>query len=400
MKEVLKKQPQFILFTIILGFFSGFGQTYCVSIFNGALERLLKINIEEIAKIYGLATLFASFLLPFIGKLLDKSKLGIFTLITVVFLSLSFLLFSQVSNIYMLFIAYFLIRLLGQSTIPLIGSTAISKSFGKYRGSVLSLKSIGKSLGEGIIPLFVIYLLTSFGFKESNQIIGFLLAVFLIPTAIFLVKSFTMKPLYEENVNVNEIRSDQSSFDKIKKDFRLYLLILANVALGFILTGVFFHNQYFISHQKISIAIWGSAFIIYSIVQLISTFIFGYLVDKIGSYKLVMFKYIPLIVGFLVYQNFIHQSSIHIMFACFGLSVGISSATSGSLMAEIFGEKSLGKINGINMMFIVLSTSIAPYIFSVTLKSFGVSQAINGINLILIISTGLLFLTLKLYKRK
>ncbi len=400
MKEVLKKQPKFILFTIILGFFSGFGQTYCISIFNGDLVKILGVNIEEIAKIYGLATLFASFFLPFIGKMLDRSTLKTFTLITTIFLSLSFLLFSNVMNIYLLFIAYFFIRLLGQSTIPLIGSTAISKSFGKYRGSVLSLKSIGKSLGEGLIPIFVIYLLSRFEFVVTTQIIGGISAIFLIPAALFLVNSFKMEPLYEENISTNEIRSTDSSFDIIKRDYRLYLLILANIALGFILTGVFFHNQFFIDYQSLSFTIWGGAFISYSLVQLASTFIFGYLVDQYGSHKLVVLKYFPLIIGFIVYQYYIHPVSIHIMFACFGLSVGISSATSGSLMAEIFGEKSLGRITGVFMMFVVLSTSVAPFIFSKILKIYGVSQTINFINIFLILSTLLLIMTLKLYRKK
>jgi len=400
MKEVLKKQPQFILFTIILGFFSGFGQTYCISMFNGDLETILSIDIEDIAKIYGLATFFASFFLPYIGKLLDRSSLKMFTLLTAVLLSLSFLAFSFVFNVYLLFMTYFFIRLLGQSTIPLIGSTAISKSFGKYRGSVLSLKSIGKSLGEGVIPIFVIFLLLNFEFTITVQIIAALLALFLIPSALLLVNSFKMIPLYEENVAANQIRSNESDFNIIKKDYRLYLLLISNVALGFILTGVFFHNKYFIDYQSLPLSSWGKAFISYSIVQLLSIFGAGLLVDRLGSHRLITFKYIPLIIGLLIYQLNINPLSVHIMFACFGLSVGISSATAGSVMAEIFGEKNLGRINGINMMFIVISTSIAPFIFSKFFKTWGVSETINYMNFFLIVSTFLLVITIKLYRKR
>ncbi len=399
MKKVFIQHWPFVIFTILVGFFSGFGQTYCLALFNDVISELTGLKLNSIAKVYGFATLGAAFLVPVSGYLIDRYPLKVIISIIGIGLYGSFFLLGIANNIYLLFVAYLFIRFLGQSSLPMVGDTAVSKYFGQYRGKLLGFKNLGKSLGEGFIALLVIYCLSQTDFKFTSHLIGLGFLVLLIPFSFLLLKNFKEKVHYDEKEHVKKVRKKYDFFTAIKEP-RFMILVLGNLALGFVLTGVFFHFKFLINYQNWSKELWAGSFIFYSISQLIFTFITGFYVDKKGSFTFFYYKFVPLIIGFIILLLFKSKFACVLMFISFGISVGMANATGTSLYAELFGEKFLGKVGGVSWAIVVVSTAIAPSLFNFLLENYGVKLTLCLIIGYLIFSSFLLRYSIHLYKKE
>ena len=103
-----------ILFGFIFTFFSSFGQSFFLGLFNPSIRETLSISHGQFGTIYASATLLSSFILVWVGKKIDDMNIVKFASYVVVFLSISSFLFSQISSIIFLFFAIFLMRLSGQ----------------------------------------------------------------------------------------------------------------------------------------------------------------------------------------------------------------------------------------------------------------------------------------------
>lgn len=134
----------FIVFIAALGvFFSGPGQTYSVSVFIDSYIAEFGWSRSFVSSMYSMGTLGAGMLLPLVGRLVDKR--GSRFMVTAVAAVFGFvcLYMSFVGNPIMLFVGFFLVRLLGQGSMSLVPSTLVPQWFVSRRGRALSLIALG-----------------------------------------------------------------------------------------------------------------------------------------------------------------------------------------------------------------------------------------------------------------
>ena len=72
MKNFFLSDPKLLLFGFLLTFFSCYGQTFFISIFNIEIRSFYNLSDGEFGLIYGLATITSSFVLIWFAKLIDK----------------------------------------------------------------------------------------------------------------------------------------------------------------------------------------------------------------------------------------------------------------------------------------------------------------------------------------
>ena len=118
-----------ILFGFIFTFFSSFGQSFFLGLFNQSIRETLSISHGQFGTIYASATLLSSFILVWVGKKIDDMNIVKFASYVVILLSVSSFLFSQISSIIFLFFTFFLMRLSGQGLMSHTASTTISRYF-------------------------------------------------------------------------------------------------------------------------------------------------------------------------------------------------------------------------------------------------------------------------------
>ena len=112
-----------------------------------------------------------------VRKKIDDLKLVNYSILVVLFLFIAALFFSFVNGIIFLFIGIFFLRLSGQGLMAHTASTAVSRYFERRRGKALSYIWFGMSLGEFLLPVLIVYLLSFIYWRDlwvSNFNINFI----------------------------------------------------------------------------------------------------------------------------------------------------------------------------------------------------------------------------------
>ena len=68
----LSLNKKIIIFGFIFTFFSSFGQSFFLGLFNSSIRDALSISHGQFGSIYASATLLSSFILVWIGKKIDE----------------------------------------------------------------------------------------------------------------------------------------------------------------------------------------------------------------------------------------------------------------------------------------------------------------------------------------
>ena len=364
----LSLNKKVILFGFIFTFFSSFGQSFFLGLFNSSLRNELNITHGQFGTIYAAATICSSLILVWFGKKIDDIRLFKYSLIVISILFFSSILFSFINNIYFLIIAIFLMRFSGQGLMSHTSSTAISRYFNKRRGRALSVIWFGLSSAEFILPIMVVFLLNIFSWQIIWHFISAIIIIILPLVVFYTIKNITFESRENLNFNKNqknlrEIKSWRRS--EVLKDFKFYIILLNMLAMPWIVTGVFIY-QSFISESKL----WGSyvipqSFMIYSITSILTLISSGFLVDKFTSRKLIPFMNIPLLLGLLILYFYDFKYSAYLFFGFMGVSNGLANVLGSSTWAEIYGVRFLGSIKALTTAFMVFSTAFGTAIFGI-----------------------------------
>ena len=179
-----------IVFIAGLGvFFSGPGQTYSVSVFIDSYIKDFGWSRSHVSAVYSLATLAAGICMFFVGRFVDKWGQRKMSVIVGIGLALASFWNSIVVNTAMLFIGFFLIRLLGQGSMSLIPNTLVPQWFITKRGKALSLMAIGGFASSAALPPLNAWLVATWGWSFSWKVWGVLLLVVFVPLAFFLIRN-------------------------------------------------------------------------------------------------------------------------------------------------------------------------------------------------------------------
>ena len=353
-----------IIFGFIFTFFSCFGQSFFIGLFNSSIRETLSITHGQFGTIYASATLFSSLLLIWIGKKIDDVNVLKFAIFVTILLSFSSFFFSKTSSVAFLFVAIFLMRFSGQGLMSHTASTTISRYFTKSRGKALSIIWFGLSSAEFIMPVLIVYLLTLIVWQDLWVIFSLIVLICLPLASYILVKDVKLdtregsqnKILKEENIkNWKRI--------EVLGDYRFYIVSLNMLAMPWIATGVFVY-QSFVTNSKG----WGEytiaqSFMSYSIFSVITLIVAGYLIDKFTSRKLLIYMNIPLLLGTLVIIYFDAPQTAFLFLGLVGISNGLANLLGSSTWAEIYGVKYIGSIKALTTALMVFATAFGTALF-------------------------------------
>ena len=352
-----------IIFGFIFTFFSSFGQSFFLGLFNSSIRETLSITHGQFGSIYATATLLSSFLLIWVGKKIDDINIFKFAFYVTILLSFSCFFFSKISSIAFLFIAVFLMRFSGQGLMSHTATTTITRYFTKSRGKALSVGWFGLSTSEFILPVLVVYLLTITSWQNIWISISILILIFLPLASFFLIKKLDFDTREQVNKDFEKREIKQWKRIEILKDYRFYVICLNMLAMPWIATGVFVFQSYITESKG-----WGSftiaqSFMVYSVLSVLTLTISGFLIDKFTSRKLLIFMNLPLLLSSLVLIFLESFYSAYLFLGLIGISNGLANVLGSSTWAEIYGVRYIGSIKALTTALMVFSTAFGTALF-------------------------------------
>ena len=385
-----------ILFGFIFTFFSSFGQSYFLGLFNSNIRETLSITHGQFGTIYASATLCSSLLLIWVGKKIDDVNIFKFAFFVIILLSFACFFFSKISSVLLLFVAIFLMRFSGQGLMSHTASTTISRYFTKTRGKALSISWFGLSSAEFIMPVLMVYLLTIISWQNLWVIFSIIVLIFLPIVSFSLIKNLNLDSRESQDKNIKDEEIKQWKRIDVIKDYRFYIISLNMLAMPWIFTG-FAVFQSFVQTSKG----WGSytiaqSFMSYSIFSVLTLFLSGYLIDKFTSRKLLIFMNIPLLLSAIVLFFFDTPIIAFVFLGLVGISNGFANILGSSTWAELYGVKHIGSIKALTTALMVFATAFGTALYGFLIDiGFTIEEIVAVSGTYISISLILLFLIRK-----
>jgi predicted MFS family arabinose efflux permease len=359
-----------IIFGFIFTFFSSFGQSFFLGLFNAPIRNELGITHGQFGSIYASATICSSLLLIWVGKKIDDYRILNYSFFVVALLFVSSLFFSFINSVYFLAVGIFLMRLSGQGLMSHASTTTISRFFERSRGKALSTIWFGLSTAEFVLPVLMTYFFLIYSWRTVWQGIAVLIVLFLPLVILNTIKSINLDSREADN-NPKLKKTKIKSWRRrdVLKDYRFYIVSLNMLAMPWLATGIFVY-QSFISESKMwEIYTIPKAFMVYSITSIITLFMSGFLVDKFTGRKLILYMNLPLLLAMYTLFQFNHQMSAYIFLGLIGVSNGLANILGSSTWAEIYGVKYIGSIKALTTAFMVFSTAFGTAVFGLLIDN-------------------------------
>ena len=340
-----------LLFAILLAFFSGFGQTFLLSLYIPSFLKELSINHTIYSAIYSSATLFSGITIIFVGRIIDRVPIKSFAIAVIVGFAAANLVASFTFNLVVLFIAIFMLRFFGQGLLSHTAMTAMGKYFTKARGKALSIAYLGFPIAEGLFPIIIVSTIALIGWRQSFQASALSIIIILFPLTLFLLRNFKKENVKEDmavNIKAKDIpRIEEEriwSQKEILNKRSFYLFAPTAFLVGFILTALFFFQTFIAEYKGWTIEWMALNITAYAISSFTFSILAGPIIDRYSARKVFPFILIPMIVGLGFLSILSHPVATTLFWFFVGISAGLNPTLSNAIYAEEYGTLSLGEI--------------------------------------------------------
>jgi predicted MFS family arabinose efflux permease len=366
----LSLNKKVIIFGFIFTFFSSFGQSFFLGLFNAPIRNELGITHGQFGSIYASATICSSLLLIWVGKKIDDYRILNYSFFVVTLLFASSLFFSFINSIYFLAVGIFLMRLSGQGLMSHASTTTISRFFERSRGKALSTIWFGLSTAEFILPVLTTYFFLIYSWRTVWQGIAILIILFLPLIIISTIKTIDLDSReIDSNPNQKKIKIKSWKRRDVIKDFKFYIISLNMLAMPWMATGIFVYQSFIADSKMWTVYTIPKAFMVYSITSIVTLFISGFLVDKFTGRKLILYMNLPLLLAMYILFKFNQETAAYLFLGLIGVSNGLANILGSSTWAEIYGVKYIGSIKALTTALMVFSTAFGTAVFGLLIDN-------------------------------
>ena len=332
----------------------------------------------------------------FAGRLTDRFGPRVVLTVCGFFLGLGYLLVSQTSTVWQLYLFYGVVVALGMSASVIPLQSTIARWFAKRRGTMNGIIISGIGVGMVIIPPIAQWLISSYGWRTSYIVVGITALVTIILTAQFLRREpgkMGQLPYGEGELEVKVSSPDTGfSLREALRSWQFWTLVVALLCFtmgeGTILVHI-------VSHAiGLGISAASAALIIPVIgaVSIPGRILLGMAGDRIGNRPAYVIGFVFLSVSLFWLLVAKELWMLYLFAVIYGFGYGGLSALISPIIAELFGLSSHGVIMGVVIMFggtggMAIGPLLAGHIFDITggyQSAFLMYAAISVIGLILV----------------
>lgn len=304
---------------------------------------------------------------PVIGWLNDKYGPRRVALPSMLGLSLGLFTASQLQGeLWMLFLAYGMMALLGAGTIPVTWTRAIATSFFKRRGLALGLALTGTGICASIAPHYTVWLTDNYGWRGAYMGLALVPILLAWPTLYLLFKPLEAHTQAEDPVDNEAASAIQTglTLGEAVRGYRFWVLLLSILFAYQGFSGIGPNLLPSLTDDGFSREQAASVQSVFGISIIIGRVVVGYLVDRLWAPGVAAFCLaIPAAGAAMLHGT---QSFEVAALAAFliGFAAGAELDLMAFLAARYFGLAHYAKIYSILYATLAVCSGTAPMIFA------------------------------------
>ena len=309
------------------------------------------------------------------GRLTDKYGPRIVMTVCSIFLGAGYLLMSQITSIWQLYLFYGVMAGIGASGgwVPML--SVVARWFVKKRGMVTGIVASGIGLGTLIMPPVARWLISAYDWRFSYIVMGSVALIVTMIAAQFLRRDpgeMGLAPYGADETSDDSLNSagEGFSFQKVLRRRQFWTICLAMFGFGYCLQTVMVHIVLYATELGVSAVSAATVLACIGGASIAGRPIMGAAGDRIGN-KLAIVIGFTIVSAALLWLLIARELWMFYLFASFfGFAYGSIAVLQSPLVAELFGLRSHGMIFGAITFSITIGGAIGPvlagYIFDVT----------------------------------
>lgn len=352
------------------------GQTYSVSIFIEHFINDLGISRSLVSTLYTVGTLIGSFVLPIVGREIDRRGSRPMVVIIATIFGLACIYMGFVGNAIMLGLGFVAIRMFGQGSLSLVSQNIINQWWVRRRGMVMGISGLAVAvLGFGGFPNLINWLIPIYGWRLTYIFLGLSLLLLMVPVGLLLFRNRPEEYGLEPDGNMFVTTATDTSTAQITEEnwtltdvirtpvFWVFTMGLASISM--LSTGLFFHMVSIFQDNGLTPTIAASVFIPIALTMAVVNLGSGILVDRIPV-RAMMAAALLLQAVVLVMALFLQSVELAILYGVIlGTMSGLMRTVSSVVWANYFGRLHLGSISGTSITVAVAASALGPMPFGI-----------------------------------
>ncbi len=331
---------------------------------------------------------------PIIGSWAQKSGLRTIGIIGLIGHSLGYFLLSfNNGSLPLWYASWALLSILGAGSLPVIWTGILNDWFKKHRGKAIGITMAGTGLGAFLLPPFVEFLISNYGWRTGYRGIGIAALLISLPIVFLLFKertSFTSDSSSAAVVDTNT--SWGMTRGEAMKTHRFWILGAVLFLTVIVVAGLLSNFPRIMTEHGFERAAIAKIAAIMGLTVIIGRVLVGALVDRFWAPGVaVCFFVLPTIALLMLVYTDVTFSAAILIGIMIGLAAGAELDLLAFLTSKYFGPANYPKIFGGIIAFFMVGAGIAPPLFG------AVAQAYKGYDTMLMISVGLLIVSMLLF---
>ncbi len=368
---------------------TGPGQTIGVSVFVDHFIADLGLSRSQVSTAYLIGTLVAALGLPLVGQRIDAR--GVRASMTAIGLAfgLALVAMAGVQGFITLVLGFVAIRLLGQGSLTLVSTVAVTHWFTRRRGSALGVFSTGVSILMALVPVGLSLVIEAFSWRLAWVVAGTVIWLTVVPIA--------RRGMVDKPADIGQL-PDGASLSRpgartsapvaaTRREAmvtgRFWILAAASGAVAMLATALNFHQISLLGDAGLSPTEAAVMFLPQTVGAALAGLAFGYLSDRLSGRWLLPIV-MTLLAGALLLASNLAAGPVVVLYAVvLGSAGGAARSVGASLLPRWFGTAHIGSIQGASTFLVVASSALGPVAFSLARDASGTyEQAAMGFTLI------------------
>jgi MFS transporter, OFA family, oxalate/formate antiporter len=345
------------------------GQTIGVSIFLDGIIADLGMSRSEVSTLYLLGTLGGSFVLPFVGRFIDRRGPRLAVIVIAAAFALACVWMGFVQGTVTLLIGFTLVRALGQGSLSLVSVHAVAIWFVRRRGVAIGLLGIGMALWTSAFPSLVERVIEPLGWRTTYVLLGAMVAITILPLGALVFRDrperFGLLPDGAAPITVGPVRTEAAYRPEEARATLTFWLFVTGLFLSSCFgTGLVFHHYAILAQGGLDRAVAAAAFVPLGVMSAFGNLGTGALLGRVPPRFLLGVKLLLLGVGLVMAGRLGSEASVWLYGAILGFRGGMYGSLEGNVFAHYFGRAHLGAIRGQVVTAMVIGSAIGPLLFA------------------------------------
>jgi MFS family permease len=324
---------------------------------------------------FSLASMMNGLLAVAVGGLTDKFGPRMVMTVCGLFLGLGFMLMSQISNVFHLYLFYgiFVGAGMSGSFIPL--TSTVARWFFKRRGLMTGIVAAGSGIGALIGPPVASRLIPIYGWRTSYVILGSITLLVVVLSAQFIKRDPTQVGQIPYGKNQREqvglnLRVEGLSLKEAVSSTRFWIFFTTGFCYGYCVFAIMVHITPHAIESGISAVRAANILAAIGCLSIVGKVLLGRVGDIVGNRRTLILGFILMSLALIGLVPAPIAWMLFLIAGLFGFAFGGIAVSHSPLVAELFGLRSHGVIFGVFGMSVGWGGAMGPlltgYLFDVT----------------------------------